>query len=413
MIIMKSKLKRTKKRKSKFSLKKEKKTEAKSKKAKLKSKKIVKLKKPKIKKVSKIRKRKKLPSQKEIEDLVKKGKERGFVTDKEILKVLPEIEEYLEETEKVIDLLSHFNIEIIETKEGFLEEEKEKKLPPIPLKDLSQSSLQIYLKEIAKTPLLSSEEEVELAKRKDQGDIGAKKKLIEANLRLVVSIAKRFLGHSFLSLLDLIQEGNQGLFRAVEKFNWRKGYKFSTYATWWIRQSINRALADQSRMIRIPVHMVETISKYNRVKRRLTQELEREPFPSEIATEMGIEPEKVLEIVKISQSTASLDMTVGDEEEKTVLGDFISDEKLISPSQKTAQILLKEHVQEIISSSEILPRERKILEKRFGLVDGVTHTLEEVGKEFGVTRERIRQIETKALEKIKEHEITKKKLKEY
>lgn len=351
-------------------------------------------------------------SQAKINELIQKGRTRGFVTDKEILKLIPEIERHIKETEEVLDLLSQFNIEVTETKEKFLEGEKEEISTPSFLQDLSPNSLQIYLKEIAKTPLLSPEEEIELAKRKEAGDIKATKKIIEANLRLVVSIAKKSIGRSFLGFLDLIQEGNLGLFRAVEKFDWKKGYKFSTYATWWIRQAINRAVADQSRIIRIPVHMVETINKYNQVKSKLTQELGREPFLSEIALEMETDVDKVAEIVRISQSTTSIDTPVGDDEEKTTLGDFISDEKAASPAQKTAQALLKEHIQEIISSPEILDREREILKKRFGLVDGVVHTLEEVGKEFNVTRERIRQIEANALEKIRQHKAIK-KIKEY
>ncbi|MCX6785213.1 MAG: sigma-70 family RNA polymerase sigma factor, partial [Candidatus Komeilibacteria bacterium] len=268
------------------------------------------------------------------------------------------------------------------------------------LSDISSDSIQMYLREIGKISLLNAEEEVSLAKRKEKGDIEARRKLSEANLRLVVSIAKKFVGRS-LSLLDLIQEGNIGLFRAVDKFDYRKGYKFSTYATWWIRQAITRALADQSRIIRIPVHMVENINYFQQVQRRLIQDLGREPLPEEIAAEMGEDVDKIRHIIKISQETVSLETSVGDDDEDSTLGDFIEDEKTISPDRVAALQLLKDHVKDIIQ--DLTPREQKILEMRFGLMDGVAHTLEEVGQEFGVTRERIRQIEAKSLEKIKGH----------
>ena len=270
------------------------------------------------------------------------------------------------------------------------------------LSDISADSIQMYLREIGRVPLLHGEDEVALAKRKEKGDLEAKKKLIESNLRLVVSIAKKFTGRS-LSLLDLIQEGNIGLFRAVEKFDYRKGYKFSTYATWWIRQAITRALADQSRTIRIPVHMVETINRYQQIERQLIQDLGREPLPEEIAAEMGEDVKKIHHIRKISQDTVSLETSVGEDDDKdSTLGDFIEDTKTVTPDKMASLELLRDHVREAIS--KLTPREQKILEMRFGLTDGVAHTLEEVGQEFGVTRERIRQIEAKALEKIQTNE---------
>jgi RNA polymerase primary sigma factor len=260
----------------------------------------------------------------------------------------------------------------------------------------------MYLREIGKIPLLNAEEEIALAKRKERGDQEAVRRLIEANLRLVVSIAKKFVGKQ-LSLLDLIQEGNVGLFRAVKKFEYRKGYKFSTYATWWIRQAITRALADQSRTIRIPVHMVETINRFKQVERRLIQDLGREPLPEEMSAELGLPIDKVRHIKKISQETVSLEASVGDDEEDSKLEDFIEDVKTVSPAKNAARELLRDYVQEAMR--DLTPREQKILEMRFGLVDGVSHTLEEVGREFDVTRERIRQIEAKALEKIQQKEI--------
>jgi len=279
------------------------------------------------------------------------------------------------------------------------------------LTDISDDSIQMYLREIGKMPLLSGEEEVSLAKRKEKGDKEAVQKLVQSNLRLVVSIAKKFAGKGGLTLLDLIQEGNIGLFRAVEKFDYRKGYKFSTYATWWIRQAITRALADQSRTIRIPVHMVETINKFQQVQRRLIQDLGREPLPEEIAAEMEEEVEKIRHIIKISQETVSLETSVGDDDsEDSKLGDFIEDLKSVTPSKAASRELLRDHIKEIIA--DLTPREQKILEMRFGLEDGVAHTLEEVGQEFGVTRERIRQIEAKALEKMEEH-VGMKKLQDY
>lgn len=349
-------------------------------------------------------------SQEQIDSLIRRAKVRGFVTEKEILYALPEVEEYLDEYEKLLDQFDELGIQVSESDAGILDIHATKAVAQkkigeaesqrYDLSDISDDSIQMYLREIGKVPLLSTEEEVQLAKRKERGEVDGAKKMVQANLRLVVSIAKKFTGRS-LSLLDLIQEGNMGLFRAVEKFDYRKGYKFSTYATWWIRQAITRALADQSRIIRIPVHMVETINKFQQIERQLIQDLGREPLPEEIAAEMGEEVEKVRHIMKISQETVSLETSVGEEEDESTLGDFIEDEKTLSPDRVASLQLLKDHVHDIIK--ELPAREQKILEMRFGLLDGVSHTLEEVGQEFGVTRERIRQIEAKALEKITEH----------
>ena len=269
----------------------------------------------------------------------------------------------------------------------------------------------MYLKEIGRTNLLTGDEEVELSKRKERGDEEAREKLTKANLRLVVSIAKRYVNRSpNLTLLDLIQEGNIGLFKAVDKFDYRRGYKFSTYATWWIRQAVTRALADQSRTVRIPVHMVETISKFTQTRRRLLQDLGREPMPEEIASEMDLAVDKVRHIIKISQETVSLESPVGGDDEDSTLGEFIEDKKTITPSNVAGRRLLKRWLIEILD--DLSPREKKILDMRFGLSDGITHTLEEVGGRFSVTRERIRQIEAKSLERIREHHKLK-KLQEY
>ncbi|HPO68155.1 MAG TPA: sigma-70 family RNA polymerase sigma factor [Candidatus Pacearchaeota archaeon] len=339
-----------------------------------------------------------------LQELIKKGRERGFITQSEILYYFPNIEKDILGLERLYNEIEKEGIEIKENK-GYLEiEPKTKKTKA---QEEKVDPIQLYLKEIGKIPFITAEEEKELAKRIEKGDEEAKKKLARANLRLVVSIAKKYVGRSpNLTLLDLIQEGNLGLFRAVEKFDWRKGYKFSTYATWWIKQSITRALADQARTIRIPVHMVETISKYNQARRRLLQDLGREPMPEEIASEMGIEVDKVHHIKKISQEIVSLDMPVGEDKEDSALAEFVEDEKTVSPVHHTARSLLKDRFNEILV--DLTPREQKILSMRFGLEDGVTHTLEEVGKEFKVTRERIRQIEAKALQKIREHEKIKK-----
>lgn len=349
-------------------------------------------------------------------DLLRRGRERGFVTESEILHHFPEAEDDLETLEQLYRQLEEQNISLVEAK-GFFDDVATKHRPLKPHRGEEESgqvhdSVQMYLREIGRVALLKSAEEVELAKLIEKNDEAARQKLTQANLRLVVSIAKRYAGRSTnLTLLDLIQEGNIGLFKAVEKFDYHRGYKFSTYATWWIRQAITRALADQARTIRIPVHMVETISKYTQVKRRLLQDLGREPLDEELASEMGMELEKVRQIRKISQDVVSLESPVGDEDDKdSTLGEFIEDEKEISPAQQAARRLLKDYLGHIIQ--DLTPREQKILQMRFGLEDGITHTLEEVGKEFGVTRERIRQIEAKALEKIRQH-ATLRKLRGY
>src|SRR3989338_8088270 len=339
--------------------------------------------------------------------LIEKGRHRGFVTQSEVLNDFPEVEKDLKGLEMLYDRLESSNINIIESgrvfEEGKNKEYEEKKKIQDEFGEAATSdSVQMYLKEIGQYPLLTGEEEMELAKRIEKGEEAARQKLAVSNLRLVVSIAKKYVGRSAnLTLLDLIQEGNIGLFKAVEKFDYKKGFKFSTYATWWIRQAITRALADQGRTIRIPVHMVETINKYQQVVRRLVQDLGRDPMPEEIASEMGMEVEKVRHIQKISQETISLEAPVGDEDEDSSLESFIPDEDTISPSMSAARKILRAHLEEIIS--DLTERERKILDMRFGLADGITHTLEEVGKVFSVTRERIRQIEAKALEKIRQH----------
>ena len=356
-----------------------------------------------------VRAPKEIFAESQIETLVKRGKERGFITESELLYFFPQVERDIEGLERLYRILEAKNVRVVESGElievlpVLSEKELKDKELLASIGDANLDSVQMYLREIGKVALLKSEEEVELAKRIEKSDEAAKQRLMSANLRLVVSIAKRYVGRSpNLTLLDLIQEGNIGLFKAVEKYDWRRGYKFSTYATWWIRQAITRALADQSRTIRIPVHMVETISKYTQVKRRLIQDLGRDPMPEEIAAELGVDVEKVRQIIKISQDTVSLEAPVGTDEEDSTLGEFIEDEKTHLPSRTAAHRLLKEQLGEILV--DLAPREQKILRMRFGLDDGVTHTLEEVGKEFGVTRERIRQIEAKALEKIRQHQ---------
>jgi len=339
------------------------------------------------------------------EQLIEKGKERGYVTYSEILKSFPHIEDDVNFLESLYERFSIAGVDVLEG--GMLEDNADEYLATRNIKDRHSTgydSIQIYLREIGQYPLLTAAEERELAKRIEKSDAEARNILARSNLRLVVSIAKKYVGRSAdLTLLDLIQEGNLGLFRAVDKFDWKKGYKFSTYATWWIRQAITRALADQSRTIRIPVHMVETIAKYKQVSRRLSQALGRDPQPEEIAVEMGVEPEKIYQIEKINQDTLSLENPVGsDDDEKSTLGDFIPDDKIPSPVQESSERILAEHVRAILN--DLSSKERKILEMRHGLMDGIYHTLEEVGREFGVTRERIRQIEAKALEKIRLHD---------
>lgn len=361
-----------------------------------------------------------------INDLVKKGKKKGSLSYDEIIDVLGEFDIDKNRLESIYESLAQMGIEVIEEEkleEEKFEDEEEEKIDEeeteteleVNLNDLSvpkgisiDDPVRMYLKEIGKIPLLSAEEEISLAKKMEEGDENAKKRLVEANLRLVVSIAKRYVGRGML-FLDLIQEGNLGLIKAVEKFDYEKGFKFSTYATWWIRQAITRAIADQARTIRIPVHMVETINKLIRVSRQLLQKLGREPRPDEIAQEMEMPEEKIREILKIAQEPVSLETPIG-EEEDSHLGDFIPDDDAPAPAEAAAYSLLKEQLEDVLGS--LNEREQKVLKLRFGLEDGRARTLEEVGKEFDVTRERIRQIEAKALRKLR-HPSRSKKLKDY
>ncbi|MFA5392236.1 MAG: sigma-70 family RNA polymerase sigma factor [Candidatus Paceibacterota bacterium] len=370
-------------------------------------------KKPQIKKRNKKNKKQKSTfGEISIEELIKRGKGRRFVTQDEILKYFPNVEENIDLLEKIYDSLAEANIEIVVSGDLLLSKAE------VPKKELKESlrfreteevsdNVQSYLREIGKISLLTTEEERALAKKVDQDDEQARRKMIEANLRLVVSIAKRYIGRSSnMSILDLIQEGNIGLSKAVDKFNYKKGFKFSTYATWWIKQAITRALADQGRTIRIPVHMVETITKYLKTKRALAQSLGREPLPEEIAKEMDKSLDEILYLIQISRDTYSLNQSIGgggEDEESSELGDFVPDRKTPSPDDYASLQILRDLIKNILLDASFVQRERDILKMRFGLEDGINHTLEEVGKEFGVTRERIRQIEAKTLEKMKEH----------
>jgi len=353
----------------------------------------------------------------EVERLIQKGKEQGFVTQQEVAQAIPDAEDNIEELDELYAALLENGVELTDKKDSLIwatgdDDDDAATTKPAEtddyVKDIADDSVRLYLREIGRVPLLTADEEVELAKRIAKGDKAAKDKMVEANLRLVVSIAKKYIGRG-LDLLDLIQEGSSGLLRAVEKFDYTKGFKFSTYATWWIRQAITRAIADQARTIRIPVHMVETINKLIRTQRRLVQELGREPLPEEIAAEMEIDVDKVNHILKIKQEIVSLESPVGDDKDSS-LSEFIEDEDRPTPPEVAANQLLKEQVASVLSL--LTPREQKILRMRFGLEDGKSHTLEEVGLEFGVTRERIRQIEAKALTKLRKHRESK-KLRDY
>ncbi len=358
--------------------------------------------------------------EKEIEQLVAQGRKASKLDQREIFELIPDTPSNIEVLDQLYDELAAADIEIIHIDEPTTtdfsdawaaEDEPEEliKSDTSYIDDIADDSVRLYLREIGKIPLLTAEEELALAKKVVSGDKRAKDAMAEANMRLVVSIAKRYVGRG-LDLLDLIQEGNTGLLRAVEKFDPERGFKFSTYATWWIRQAITRAIADQARTIRIPVHMVETINKLLRTQRRLTQELNREPSNEEIAAAMEMDVDKVEHIMKIKQDISSLDASVRDDEEDSVLGDFIEDEDTKTPTESASEQLLKEQVKRILGT--LTEREQKILKLRFGLEDGKSHTLEEVGQEFSVTRERIRQIEAKALAKLRKHKDTR-KLHEY
>ena len=353
------------------------------------------------------------PKELGIKKLIKKGKKQGYLTLDDVLALFPNAEEDIETLDHVYEGLVEAGIDVFDL-QSEKEAEKLAKLEEIDLtkikldKTTTSDPVRMYLKEIGNYDLLTKDEEVALAKRVEKSDNEAKMMLSRANLRLVVSIAKKYMGRG-LQFLDLIQEGNIGLMRAVDKFDWRRGFKFSTYATWWIRQAITRAIADQAKTIRIPVHMVETINKYKKIERQLEQKLERPPTPEEIAKVMEIEPVKAHEIVKISQGTTSLETPVGKEED-TRLKEFIPDELTLSPFESASRELLKDHIGEVLHT--LNAREKRVLELRFGLKDGRTRTLEEVGKEFGVTRERIRQIEAKALRKLR-HPSRSKRLRDY
>ena len=362
-------------------------------------------------------KEKALPNIEGIKELIAKGKRKGIISYREIMDTLEQIDLSPDQIDDVYETLTSNGIEILpdtseevaEEPEGFQVEEEEVEIDlTIPEGIALDDPVRMYLKEIGRVPLLSAIEEIELARKVEAGDEYAKRRLAEANLRLVVSIAKRYVGRGML-FLDLIQEGNLGLIKAVEKFDYRKGYKFSTYATWWIRQAITRAIADQARTIRIPVHMVETINKLIRVSRQLLQTLGREPSAEEIAEEMEMSPERVREIIKIAQEPVSLETPIG-EEEDSHLGDFIEDQDAPAPAEAASFRLLKEQLEDVLNT--LTPREEKVLRLRFGLDDGRARTLEEVGQIFNVTRERIRQIEAKALRKLR-HPSRSKKLKDF
>ncbi len=345
----------------------------------------------------------------ELKGLVDLGRRRGFLTHDEILEQFPEAEQNIELIDRVYSVLLEQGIDVVEDAKEAEVKGKEEEAEPRETEGVAiDDPVRMYLKEIGKVSLLSPELEIELAKRMEKGEEEAKRRLIEANLRLVVSIAKKYVGRGML-FLDLIQEGNLGLIRAVEKFDWRKGFKFSTYATWWIRQAITRALADQARTIRIPVHMVETINKLIRIQRTLLQDLGRDPAAEEIAQAMSLPVERVREILKISQEPISLETPIG-EEEDSHLGDFIEDQEALAPAEAASFTMLKEQLDDVLET--LTPRERKVLKLRFGLDDGRPRTLEEVGHEFGVTRERIRQIEAKALRKLR-HPSRSKRLKDF
>jgi RNA polymerase primary sigma factor len=351
------------------------------------------------KEVVKLTKVEELWQKKELE-LIEKGKKNKFVTYDDILKAFPDIENDVIFLDELHQKLEAVGVEVLDGG-NLLDLDFDNSLK----EEGNYDSIQMYLREIGQYPLISGEEERDLAQKIEAGDMEAKQSLAKANLRLVVSIAKKYSGRSAdLTLLDLIQEGNIGLFKAVDKFDWNKGFKFSTYATWWIRQSITRALADQSRTIRIPVHMVETIAKYKQVYRRLSQDLGRDPLAEEIAVEMGLDVDKIHIIENINQDTVSLEKPIGDDEDKSTLGEFIADDKILSPDQESSRRILSDQINEILQ--DLSEKERKIIEMRngLGIYDGVMHTLEEVGAEFGVTRERIRQIEAKVHEKIRDHE---------
>lgn len=351
----------------------------------------------------------------QIEVLYKAAVKQGFTTQDDILEVFGEPENHIDELDDLYDRLMKAEVDIFES----VSEEKQEEGDDVLQQELDvlaslgnlgvSDPVRMYLKEIGRIPLLDREQEIRLAQQVEAGDEKAKKKLIDANLRLVVSIAKKYIGRG-MTFLDLIQEGNKGLIRAVEKYDWTKGFKFSTYATWWIRQAITRSIADQARTIRIPVHMVETINKLMRTSRRLMQDLGREPTPEEIGKKMHMDPEKVREILKISQNTTSLETPVGDGEDDSILGDFIADDKQVSPYDSTSRQMLRENIEEVLGA--LSDREAKVLRMRFGLAGNKSMTLEEVGRKFGVTRERIRQIEAKALRKLK-HPSRRKKLQDF